>query len=239
MVVSTAGIGLVTSGILLVGVGAAAAAATVVNTAAASSSSSPLSSQFNNNPQALVREGMRKFERGDVEGSVEYFNAALDARPSMRPYLWQRGLSLYYVGTEAALAEGARQFRDDVSVNPNDTEEAIWAFLCEAKLQGAETARKNFLQVGRDSRPVMRAAEEAFRTGADPLLIKDAARGDTVGHAAFYSNLYVGLWHEAEGQEELAREAIVRAVGTDYARGSGDYMAALARVHVQKRGWGT
>lgn len=41
----------------------------------------------------------------------------------MRPYLWQRGLSLYYVGQ---YEEGAKQFRDDVAVNPNDTEESIW-----------------------------------------------------------------------------------------------------------------
>ena len=37
--------------------------------------------------------------------------------------------------------------RDDVAVNPNDTEESIWAFLCEAKLQGPETARQNMLKV--------------------------------------------------------------------------------------------
>ena len=43
--------------------------------------------------------------------------------------------------------EAARQFRDDVAVNPADTEEAIWAFLAEAKLLGAERARQQFLQV--------------------------------------------------------------------------------------------
>lgn len=37
--------------------------------------------------------------------------------------------------------------RDDVAVNPNDTEESIWAFLCEAQLQGPDTARDNMLKV--------------------------------------------------------------------------------------------
>ena len=41
------------------------------------------------------------------------------------------------------------QFRDDVAVNPSDTEEAIWAFLAEAKLLGASPARRQFLQVPR------------------------------------------------------------------------------------------
>eukprot|EP00955_Chlamydomonas_euryale_P104686 365584-Chlamydomonas_euryale.AAC.20 len=31
-----------------------------------------------------------------VEASVEDFDAAMAAAPSMRPFLWQRGLSLYY-----------------------------------------------------------------------------------------------------------------------------------------------
>ena len=43
--------------------------------------------------------------------------------------------------------EAAKQFRDDVAVNPSDTEEAIWAFLSEAKLAGSSKARQHFLQV--------------------------------------------------------------------------------------------
>lgn len=38
--------------------------------------------------------------------------------------------------------------RDDVAVNPNDTEESIWAYLCEAQLQGPHAARENMLKVG-------------------------------------------------------------------------------------------
>ena len=45
----------------------------------------------------------------------------------------QRGLSLYYVGQ---YEEGARQFRDDVAVNPSDTEESIWCVKCGCKDTG-------------------------------------------------------------------------------------------------------
>jgi lipoprotein NlpI len=57
--------------------------------------------------------------------------------------LWQRGIALYYAKQYAAAAQ---QFRDDVALNPNDTEEAIWAFLAEAQLHGPDEARANFLQ---------------------------------------------------------------------------------------------
>jgi len=42
--------------------------------------------------------------------------------------------------------EGAEQFRFDVAQNPNDTEESIWCFLCEAPLYGVDEARKRFLE---------------------------------------------------------------------------------------------
>lgn len=43
--------------------------------------------------------------------------------------------------------EGAEQFRLDVAQNPNDTEESIWCFLCEAQLYGMDEARRRFLEV--------------------------------------------------------------------------------------------
>lgn len=42
--------------------------------------------------------------------------------------------------------EGAEQFRLDVAQNPNDTEESIWCFLCEAQLYGVDEARRRFLE---------------------------------------------------------------------------------------------
>lgn len=42
--------------------------------------------------------------------------------------------------------EGAEQFRIDVAQNPNDTEESIWCFLCEAQLYGINEARERFLE---------------------------------------------------------------------------------------------
>lgn len=65
-------------------------------------------------------------------------------------------------------------------------------------------------QVGRDPRPVMRAAYDCFRSGASPDAIQAAAGSDTQGHASFYSSLYVGLWHEAESNTAEAQAAITR-----------------------------
>ena len=180
----------------------------------------------------LTRRGMAKFVKGDVEGSLEDFDTVLAIAPQQRPYLWQRGLSLYYV---ERYADGAKQFRDDVAVNPNDTEESIWALLCEAQLEGFAAAQAKMLVVGRDSRPVMRAAYELFQGVGSLEQLHAAAAGGP--HDAFYGGLYEGLYAEARGDAAAAKAAILAAVATPYAQGSGDYMAALARVHAQRRGW--
>jgi hypothetical protein len=73
--------------------------------------------------------------------------------------------------------------------------------------------------VGRDSRPYMRAAYEAFRDGAGADAIAAAAGPDPEAGPAFYSWLYVGLYHEAHGEPEAARAALLRWAGRGGGRG--------------------
>lgn len=180
----------------------------------------------------LTRRGMARFIENEVEASVEDFDAVLQLEPRQSPYLWQRGLSLYYL---ERFADGAKQFRDDVAVNPNDTEESIWALLCEARLLGFHEARRNMLHVGLDGRPVMRAAYELFSGEGSLGGLKSAALASP--HDEFYSLLYQGLFHEAQGEEQEARGAVLAATQSLYGVQSEDYMAALAKVHALRRGW--
>ncbi|WOL03286.1 hypothetical protein Cni_G12006 [Canna indica] len=112
-----------------------------------------------------VRRGMQLFRQGDVSGSLAEFDRAIELDPRQKAYLWQRGLSLYYLNR---FEEGAEQFRLDVAANPNDTEESIWCFLCESQLYGVEEARRKFLEVGQDPRPVMREVYNMFKDGGEP-----------------------------------------------------------------------
>mmetsp|Transcript_41923 Transcript_41923/g.75271 ORF Transcript_41923/g.75271 Transcript_41923/m.75271 type:complete len:163 (-) Transcript_41923:108-596(-) len=157
--------------------------------------------------------------------------------PTVKPYLWQRGLSLYYADR---FSDGLEQFTNDVKVNPNDTEESIWAFLCEAQLNGFESARSNMLTVGRDRRPIMRSAYDTFQHADTPeqLLALGERSRPGGGSDSFYSKLYAALFYEAKGDVDAARVNMVGAVRTPYAQRSGDYMANLAMVHCQLRGWG-
>ncbi|XP_030459731.1 uncharacterized protein LOC115680136 [Syzygium oleosum] len=180
-----------------------------------------------------VRRGMLLFRQGDVIGSLMEFDKAIELDPRQKAYLWQRGLSLYYLDR---FEEGAEQFRIDVAQNPNDTEESIWCFLCEAQLYGVDEARKRFLEVGRDPRPVMREAYNLFKDGGDPeKLVAGFLNGRDSEY--FYASLYAGLYYEAENKPEGAKRCIIAACQSPYGEKSDDYMASLAKVHRLCRDW--
>uniref|UniRef100_A0A0E0FLB3 Uncharacterized protein n=1 Tax=Oryza nivara TaxID=4536 RepID=A0A0E0FLB3_ORYNI len=165
-----------------------------------------------------VRRGMQLFRQGDVAGSVAEFDRANELNQR------QKQCSLYYLDR---FEEGAKQFRLDVAANPNDTEESIWCFLCEAQLYG----------VGLDSRPVMREAYALFKDGGDPENVLSSNFSSSSDGEIFYSSLYTGLYYESRKDVELAKSHIVAACRSPYGSRSGDYMASLALIHCQCRDW--
>lgn len=186
-----------------------------------------------NSAAMAIRRGMLLFRQGDVLGSLMEFDKAIVLDPRQKAYLWQRGLSLYYLDR---YEEGARQFRLDVAQNPNDTEESIWCFLCEAQLYGIPEARKRFLEVGRDPRPVMRQAYNMFKDGGDPeKLVAAFLNGQP--NEYFYASLYAGLYYESQNEPDAAEVHLVAACKSPYGSRSDDYMAALAKVHCKCRNW--
>ncbi|KAK3036773.1 hypothetical protein RJ639_029738 [Escallonia herrerae] len=180
-----------------------------------------------------TRLGMQLFRQGDVSGSLVEFDKAIKLDPRQKAYLWQRGLSLYYLDR---FEEGAEQFRIDVAQNPNDTEESIWCFLCEAQLYGAGEARRRFLEVGRDPRPVMREAYNMFKDGGDPEKLVTAFSSGRENEY-FYASLYAGLYYESQNEPDGAKRHIISACQSPYGLRSEDYMASLAKVHSQCRSW--
>ncbi|KAJ4750047.1 Tetratricopeptide repeat (TPR)-like superfamily protein [Rhynchospora pubera] len=166
-----------------------------------------------------VRRGMNLFREGDVSGSMIEFDRAIEFDPRQK-----------------AFEEGAAQFRLDVAANPNDTEESIWCYLCESQIFGVEDARKRFLEVGRDPRPVMREAYLMFKNGGDPkMLVSNFSSGRE--DEFFYASLYAGLYYESLNDTDSAKFHIIEACNSLYGSSSGDYMASLAKVHCLCRNW--
>ncbi len=182
------------------------------------------------NPQLYVQRGMTAFKRGRITASIDDFDQAERLNPALTPYLWQRGLAYYYA---ERFADGAQQFETDLTVNGHDVEETVWRYLCQARLQGAEAAREALLPVHTDPRPVMGWVYRLFagQCEVEEILTqyRKAGRWDV-----FYSQLYVGLYWEVQGEAEAAHRYITEAASMQVVD---DYMGWVAMVHQHLRGW--
>jgi lipoprotein NlpI len=183
---------------------------------------------------AVDRRGGERFKLGQIDESIADFNAYLKVFPKEEPAHWRRGISFYYAGK---YAEGAKQFFDGQAAFGADVENVFWHFLCNARKDGIEKARKNLIGLqGPDARvPMMQVHDllqgklkpEDVIKAAETADLKDARRTE----ALFYAHLYVGLYYEAAGDEAKTRDHIAAAV-EKYP--IGHYMWDVANVHLAR-----
>jgi len=178
-------------------------------------------------PPASLDRAVAHFEAGRIAESAAEFDRLVQNDPRVMPYLWQRGIVLYYAGR---YADCRQQFERHRTVNPNDVENAAWHFLCVARAESPAAARKTLLPVGPDARVPMRQVYELFRGAmtADDVLKAAGAQPS----AQFYAQLYLGLYFEAVGDHRRALEHIEAAAAERFAV-AGDYMHMVARVHLK------
>ncbi|MCP5557510.1 MAG: hypothetical protein H7A55_07120 [Verrucomicrobiaceae bacterium] len=183
----------------------------------------------------LMNEGVQAFFDGKIKESVAAFDLLIKASEEIKPQLWQRGLSLYYA---EKYQEGREQFEVHQTVNPNDVENAAWHFICVARLEGVEAARKALIPIKGDARVPMQEVHDLFAgTGNVEAVMKAAEAGDegpTKRNQLCYAHLYLGLYFEALGDKDKAKEHIVKAA-VDYKMDH--YMGRCAQVHAKLRGW--
>ena len=180
-----------------------------------------------------VMRGMIHFQAGDIDRSITDFDRSIELDPRSKPYLWQRGISLYYAGR---FKDGAEQFEVHRTVNGNDVENSVWHYLCVARDSSLEEARKKLIPSAGDPRPPMMEVLELYRgakTVEDVLNAAEQVEGGPRAKplARFYGNLYVALHYESLGKTELCQKYLEECLKT----GTGGYMADVARVHLDRQ----
>jgi lipoprotein NlpI len=178
------------------------------------------------NPRGALNRAVDAFAAGRIAESAAAFDAVAKLSPADAPYLWQRGIALYYAGR---YGDCRAQFELHRTVNPDDVENAAWHFLCVARQQSPATARQQLLPVGPDPRVPMREVYQMFKGALEPDKVLEAAGRGSAGR--FYAHLYVGLYAEALGDAARAREHIEAAADGRYAQ-AGGYMHTVAEVHL-------
>lgn len=177
--------------------------------------------------------GSAKFMLGQIDASIEDFDRYLKLRPDQEPWHWKRGISYYYAGR---YDDGRRQFEGYQTVDDNDVENAVWRFLCMARGDSVEQARKQLLRIKRDLRIPMSQVYALFDGQTLPRDVLAAARAgqptaEELNMRLFYAHLYVGLYHEAQGNAAKAREHITAAARQHRID---HYMWNVAAVHAQR-----
>lgn len=183
-------------------------------------------------PDAYQFRGAVNFKLGKIAESIADFDQFIAMNPAREPHHWQRGISHYYAGK---FAEGKRQFEIHQTVNPRDVENAAWHFLCNARLNGVEQARKDLIPIEGDARVPMKEVQALFAGKGTVQQVLDAAEAGQVSDAErrnnrFYAHLYLGLYFEATGEAKRAREHIEKAA-KDFSEEH--YMGDVARVHLK------
>ena len=178
-------------------------------------------------PQASLNRAVADFENGRFAEAAAAFDSLAKAAPAQAPYLWPRGIALYYAGR---YTDCRRQFESHRAVNPDDVENAAWHFLCVARAESPANARAALLPVGPDARVPMREVYQMLRGTLTPEQVLSAAGSRP--EAQFYGHLYLGLYFEALGMKDRALEHI-KIAAADRFESYGGYMHMVARVHLR------
>src|SRR5262249_55171572 len=125
--------------------------------------------------EAYNHRGSEQFKLGHLAESLADFDRFLELRPDERPGHWKRGITLYYLGK---FDEGRKQFEGYEKVDTNDVENAVWHYLCTARLLGADKARASLLKIGKDARVPMMEVYALFGGKAKPEDVLAAAEDD-------------------------------------------------------------
>jgi len=185
-----------------------------------------------NFPGGYQTRGETRFKAGRMAEAIADFDQVIRLAPDREPHHWQRGIAHYYAGR---FADGKRQFEIHQTVNKEDVENAVWHFLCNARLNGVEQARRELIPISRDSRVPMKEVHDLFagKGSEEKVLAAAETAGKTDAERRgprFYAHLYLGIFAEALGDTKAARTHIEKAA-KDFAEPH--YMGDVARVHWQ------
>jgi lipoprotein NlpI len=177
-------------------------------------------------PQSFVDQAEEDFAAGRLEASVAGFDRLAVRDPEAAPWMWQRGIVLYYLGRFDACAE---QFANYQRVNPGDLESAVWHVACVARARSLDEAREAMFPPGRDNR-VMRAEIYQMFAGRLPVAAVVGRAAFIADVASFYAHFYAGLFAEVSGDVDAAAVHLREAASDRYAD-MGGFMNTVARVH--------
>ncbi|CAM9535300.1 unnamed protein product [Scytosiphon promiscuus] len=184
---------------------------------------------------------------GMLEKAAEYFTSAAElSRPNSRT--WPLGVVLFYLGryeeSAVRLDTDIRSF--EKQFEESATDERIWQ--AAAWIRGAREAGADVEQVAAALPPLpitepnalRRTVYNMFRGGDTPEGVQSTANldGGVIDYLGmkFFSDVFLGLYHDAHGNELEAEKYILAACRNKYPHPD-DLWYHTPRIHARARGW--
>ena len=190
-----------------------------------------MTQQHSDDARALRLAADIYLRSGKVDSAARLFDRYLELEPEEMRGLWQRGIALYFVGD---YKRAAKQFEEHRKVNPNDVENAAWHFLCVAKAESFAKARELILPAPNDPRVPLEEIHSMLKTGDTRAVNQRVSRtppdSQARADATFYGNFYLGLYADANGDQENARDLLTRTAEA----APHHYMGDIARVYAKQ-----
>lgn len=182
-------------------------------------------------PQLLSIRGSLRFRSGKIAESIVDFDKCIELSPEIKPFLWQRGIALYYA---ERFQDGLEQFAVHREVNPNDVENAFWHFLCNVRLNGLEVAQKGVLLAGHDGRVPLMQVQQLIQGKLTPDGVIAACEKGGAGAngqklSRFYGYLYIGLYYDALKETDKAKQWLEKCLEQEV----DSYMGDVAKIHLK------
>ena len=187
-------------------------------------------------PHAEYLRGVHLFRLQEFKQSVAAFDRYVILRPEAERKLWERGISHYYA---EMYKEGAEQFALYQTYHDNDVENSVWRFICMAKTDGVEKARKEMLPIRNDPRIPLMEAYALFRGESTPEKVLEVAKqgnpeAEVLAGRMFYAQLYLALYYDAIGEKVKALDYATQAwKDHESTQQISRYMWQVAKVHAQ------
>jgi lipoprotein NlpI len=191
--------------------------------------------QDRSSARAYYVRGRENFRLAHVRESVTDFNKYVELRPDAAARQWERGIACFYTGQ---YEDGSKQFEMYQKFDGHDVENSVWRYLCLVPQVGVERAKATMLPIENDRRVPMMQIYELYRGKIEPNAVLAAARADkppadVLEGRLFYAHLYLGLWHEAQGDKTKAKQ-FIDAASQDQLKNNphlNRFMWDVARIH--------
>jgi len=199
--------------------------------------------KFPENVRIYSRRGDNYLFAGKFKEAVADYEKMIELDPSQDAPHWRLGIAYYYIND---FEKGMKQFAKYHAYDAVDRENGVWKFFCQASFHNIEKAQKEML-------PYTKFDRHPFPAIYDLLEGKEDVSPESILKAAeeskeppqykirryFFAHLYIGMWHEIQGNKEEALKHLYKAAANEFGQGTETYMWQVARLHYNELNKGT